>query len=466
MVPFDPEQLSVLAGGRWTVRPATPLAGWHFDSRQLKAGEIFVAIKTDRRDGHEFLAAAQEAGAGAAVVAQAQPKVTLPQLVVADPLRAWQAVAREQRRRFCGPVVGISGSAGKTSTKDLLACLLGGVEGGVLATEGNFNNHLGVPLTLTRLAPERHRYAVIEAGTSAPGELQPLARMIDPEVAIITLIAPAHTEALGGLEGVAREKATLPAAARPGGVAIITAATAVYPPFRDLGVRRLVLERAAVLRPVEPPADRVNFSVAQRGRETAVALADGLSPPVVFTLERVSEGMAENAALAICAARWLGVPNELIQERLHAWRPTALRGEVRWCGERLLYLDCYNANPASMADALANFATLAPAEVPRLYVLGCMEELGPTAAEHHRTLGRSLMLRGADRVLVIGSHAAAVATGAAERNGDAVSVEVVTTLDPIVEALSGWAGAVLVKGSRRYALEQAVAAIAAEVAHA
>jgi len=176
--------------------------------------------------------------------------------------------------------------------------------------------------------------------------------------------------------------------------------------------------------------------------------------------------MAENTGLAICAARWLGVPSEQIRERLRRWRPTALRGEVRWCGGRLLYLDCYNASPASMADALANFAARAPAEVPRLYVLGCMEELGPTAAEHHRTLGRSLRLRGADRVLVIGSHAAEVAAGAAERGGDAVPVQVVATLEPMVEALAGWDGAIFVKGSRRYALEQAVAEIAPEVAHA
>jgi UDP-N-acetylmuramoyl-tripeptide--D-alanyl-D-alanine ligase len=117
-------------------------------------------------------------------------------------------------------VVGISGSAGKTSTEDLLALLLGGSTSGVVATEGNLNNHIGVPLTLTRIDPPQHRVAVVEAGISAPGEMAPLAAMIEPDVAIITLVAAAHTEALGGLEGVAREKALLPAAVRADGLAL------------------------------------------------------------------------------------------------------------------------------------------------------------------------------------------------------------------------------------------------------
>jgi UDP-N-acetylmuramoyl-tripeptide--D-alanyl-D-alanine ligase len=212
MPTFAPQILAAWTGGRWTRLPEAPLTGFSADSRQLRPGQAFVALKTGRRDGHGFLAEAGRAGAVAALVAAAQADAALPQLVVPDPLTALQAIAREHRRSFAGPVIGISGSAGKTSTKDLLARLLGGERGGVLATEGNLNNHLGVPLTLLRLDPRAHAFAVIEAGISAPGEMAALAAMIEPDAAVITLVAPAHLEALGGIEGVAREKALLPAA--------------------------------------------------------------------------------------------------------------------------------------------------------------------------------------------------------------------------------------------------------------
>src|SRR5581483_5456989 len=258
---FSPAQLALWTGGRWTVPPTAPLTGFAIDSRLLQAGQIFVALKTDRRDGHDFLPAALAAGATAALVARAHPRIALPQLVVGDPLAAFQAIASEHRRLFAGKVVGISGSCGKTSTKNLLTLLLGGEAGGVLATEGNLNNHLGVPLTLTRIEPARHRFAVVEAGVSAPGEMAPLAKMIEPDLALITLVAPAHLEDLGDVEGVAREKAALPAAIRASGIAVFPKQCAEFTPFRELDVRTLVVEPADVIRPAEPPKDRVFYAV-------------------------------------------------------------------------------------------------------------------------------------------------------------------------------------------------------------
>src|SRR4051812_45501053 len=226
MPTFDPNTLAAWTGGRWTHLPSADVTGFHFDTRALRTGEIFVAIRTEKRDGHDFLADAQKAGASAALVAKPNAALSLPQLVVPDPRAAFQAIAREHRRAFLGKVIGISGSAGKTSTKDLLALLLGGEACGVAATEGNLNNLLGVPLTLTRLDSSRHRFAVVEAGISVPGEMKTLADMIEPDVALIPLVAPAHTQELGGIEGVAREKALLPAAVRPAGVAIFPKQTA------------------------------------------------------------------------------------------------------------------------------------------------------------------------------------------------------------------------------------------------
>ncbi len=454
---FSPNQLASWTRGRWTAPPPAALTGFTHDTRTLQPGQVFVALKTDRRDGHEFLAAAQAAGAGGALVSRADPTVALPQLVVADPLAALQAVARAHRRAFPGPVIGITGSVGKTSTKDLAAILLGGAPA-VLATERNLNNHIGVPLTLTRLDPAAHRFAVIEAGVSTPGEMQPLATMIEPDLAIVTYVGPAHLLELGDLEGVAREKAALPAAVHPAGVAIFPRQCAQFTAFHDLSVRKMTVEPAEVLRPAEPPKDKVFFAVTQREDTTALAIAYGPPPPLVFTMRRVSAGMAQNAVLAICAALWLGVPPEVIQRRLATWLPAQWRGEVRREGGRMLYLDCYNANPVSMADALDNFSALAPAGLPRAYVLGCMEELGPNAADYHRRLGRTLELRPVDRVFVIGDHAAALREGLLARGAAPDQIEVMTRLEPVADFLAGFRGAVFLKGSRRYQLEKALAA--------
>jgi len=453
---FDPAQLSRWTGGRWTAVPAAALAGFSVDSRHLRPGEVFVAIKTDRRDGHDFIAAAAASGAAAALVAVPDLTVALPQLIVADPLVAFQAIARAHRQRFSGPVVGVSGSAGKTSTKDLIALLLGGADAGVLATAGNLNNHLGVPLTLTRLDSARHAFAVIEAGIGGPGEMKPLAEMIEPDLSLITLVAAAHTETLGGLEGVAREKAILPAATRASGVAIFTKATASFAAFHELGVRSMVVERADVIRPAEPPRDRIYFTVTHRADETAVALAYGPPPPLAFTLRRVSDGMAQNAVLAICAALWLGQSRDAIQARLRSWQPAPLRGEIRREDGRMLYLDCYNANPASVADALGAFEAISPPEIPRLYVIGCMEELGREAGAEHRALGKSLRLADGDRLMVIGTHAADVCAGVLENGNVSRQLQIVSSLDPVAEAIRDWRGAVFVKGSRRYELERAL----------
>ena len=451
---FPPVQLAEWSGGRWTTPPAALLTAFGFDTRKLRPGDVFVAIATEKRDGHDFLEAAQSAGASAALVARANPAIALPQLVVADPLRALHAIAHAHRQTFRGPVIGISGSAGKTSTKDLLALLLGGASCGVVATEGNLNNHLGVPLTLTRLDPARHTFAVVEAGISTPGEMQPLADMIAPDVSLITLIAPAHTEDLGGIEGVAREKAVLPAATRPSGVAIFSQPTAEFAAFRELGVRTMVVERAEVVRPAEPPKDKVYFAISHRAEETAVALAYGKPPPLTFVFRRVSDGMAQNAALAICAALWLGVPRETIQSRLGGWQPAKLRGEIRRVDGRLLYLDCYNANPASMADALATFEAIAPAAAPRLYLLGCMEELGVESAAHHHQLGRSLQLRPNDQLLVIGTHAHDVCAGVRAQGDFTTQIQIASSIETMAAVLAEWPGAVFVKGSRRYQLEK------------
>ena len=466
MTVFSVDQLAAWTKGKWTRPPDALLTCFTTDTRQLRKGQVFVALRTDKRDGHDYLLAAQEAGASAAIVSRPDTDLALAQLVVADPLVAFQCIAREHRRTFRGPVVGISGSAGKTSTKNLLALLLGGERGGVLATEGNLNNHLGVPLTLTQLDPDRHRFAVIEAGISGPGEMDVLAGMIEPDFAIITFVGPAHLQELGGLEGVAKAKAVLPAAVRTGGAVLFPQSCCQFPAFRDLRVNAWRLGRADLPIVTDQPLANTFFTLIQCAEETLIAMRDSVSGKALnFVLRRVSDGMAQNAALAIRAALLLGVKAESIRERLVCWQPAALRGELRREEGRLLYIDCYNANPAAMGDALDAFYAVAPASDPRLLVIGCMEELGVESAMYHRALGRSIRLRRQDQLMVIGDAAESVREGALDHLAVAAQIEVVTNLDPVRARLASFRGAVFIKGSRRYQLETVLSGAASAGAH-
>ena len=448
MPSFAPAYLATWTGGQWTTKPNLPLHGFTQDTRKLRAGQVFVALRTDRRDGHDFLSAAMAAGASAALVSKPDGSLMLPQLVVPDPLKAFQTIAREHRRAFRGPVAAITGSCGKTSTKNLLARLLGG-EPMVLATEGNLNNHIGVPLTLTRLDPGGQESAVIEAGISAPGDMSELGGMIEPDYGIVTLVAPAHTEELGGLEGVAREKALLLHYVRPSGLGVFPKQCWDFAPFQDLPQTSIV----AVPQGESIRAPRtLAYSVRTSPTSTEVLIAGRRR----FDFRRVTRGMAQNAVLAIILASEMGVSDEAIQRALDDWQPAKWRGELKQDGQRTLYLDFYNANPASMADALENFYALVPPEEPRLLVLGCMEELGQDAPRYHRELGRSLQLRSQDEVFVIGTEADAVRAGALESGASETQVSVVSSLSPVVERVKAFRGAVFLKGSRRYELEKVV----------
>jgi UDP-N-acetylmuramoyl-tripeptide--D-alanyl-D-alanine ligase len=452
MPTFSPEFLARATGGVWTRRPERGLTGFTQDTRTLQRGDVFVALRTERRDGHAFLAEARAKGAAAALVARASPDESLPQLVVADPLLALQTAAREHRRRFRGPVIGISGSAGKTSTKNLLAQLLGG-EPRVLATRGTLNNHLGVPLTLLRLDPQEHAYAVVEAGISGPGDMPPLAAMIEPDLAIITMVGPAHLEALGSLEGVAREKAELPRAAR---VAVFPAECRQYAAFRDLtvsSVRAEQVEDAAALR--EPiGAERARYLLSRQAADMELRLS--AAPDTPFTMGLVSDGLARNAVLALLVALRLGLPIDSLRRRLAEWRSGDLRAEVRRSGDRLVYVDCYNANPASMADALDAFVRVAPAAAARFLVLGAMEELGVEAERHHRELGRRLPLRPGDLCCFVGGYGEAVRAGAADAGMDPQRIELVADSASLAPRVAAFRGSIFVKGSRRHALERAL----------
>ncbi|MBA4137019.1 MAG: UDP-N-acetylmuramoyl-tripeptide--D-alanyl-D-alanine ligase [Opitutus sp.] len=455
MPTFSPEKLAAASGGRWTRSPGGALVAFNQDTRTLTAGQVFVALQTEKRDGHEFLADAAAKGAAAAVVSRAVANAPLPQLVTTDALAAFQKIAAAHRREFTGPVIGVTGSAGKTSTKDLLALLLDArpvatdptSAGRVLKTEGNLNNFLGVPLTLTQLDPARHDYAVIEAGINEPGEMATLANMISPDHAVVTLVGPAHLEKLGSTQGVAAEKVQLLTAVRDNGLQVFPVGAWQYAPFRALKSPLVLVPANEAMVRVDGPT--IIFTVLHRPDRTEVTLGAKRT----FILRRVSSGMAQNAALALALASELGVPDAMLQPRLAAWAPSKWRGEMQRVGETEVYCDFYNANPASMQDAIQTFASLARPELPRLYVLGGMEELGAAAAEFHQQLGRTILLRPGDFLFTIGTHAAALREGLLENGNDPAQIAVVADLEPVRTKLATFRGVAFLKGSRRYRLE-------------
>ncbi|MGE9292399.1 MAG: Mur ligase family protein, partial [Puniceicoccales bacterium] len=320
-----------------------------------------------------------------------------------------------------------------------------------LRTEGNLNNFLGVPLTLTRLDEREHDFAVVEAGINEPGEMDTLASMIDPDLALVTCVAPAHLERLGTVEGVAREKARLGAAAAK---VIFPGTCWQYAPFRDLGARALVVtddqslartlpdEQCVVIRPG-------NVDVGGCRLELESAAIPAISCELPFN----SPGMVSNAALAITAALLCGVSPETVRTRLARWKASPQRGEWLQHGEQRFFVDSYNANPASMAEAMAAFAVAAPSELPRLYVLGGMKELGVDSYRFHIKTAEQLKLREQDRAVVIGSEADGYRDGLLKAGNRASQIKLFTETAAAKPEVSAFAGAIMLKGSRAYALE-------------
>jgi UDP-N-acetylmuramyl pentapeptide synthase len=345
-------------------------------------------------------------------------------------------------------VVGVTGSVGKTSTKDLLGALLGPT---AFVTEANLNNLLGVPLMLLRLEPTRHRYAVIEAGMSVPGELGVSAAILRPDVAIVTAVAAVHLEGVGSLAGVAREKATLVAALAEGGRAILPASLLAWPDFAVHADRCVAVRFAGEPAPAVRPARLVEASLGEEGGRRVLRL-DGES----FPLGPVSDGLARNAALAILAARAVGADVLALRAALVAWSPPVGRGSVHADGAQTFYVDCYNSSPASLLDAARCFDRLSAADArPRLWVLGGMAELGADSAALHRGCGAELPVRADDAVVAFGGDAAQLLAGLPVGPGPRVAAG---TLDAVRAVLAAHAGFVFVKGSRSFALERALPA--------
>lgn len=448
MIRFDVRTVATVTGGQILHNGAdVTIHGFSTDSRTLQPGDLFIPLRGERFDGHDYLAQAVRHGAAASLSEEVVVGLNIPVVQVHDTLKALGDLANAVRFRFAGPVIGVTGTSGKTTTKEMLAAILAR-RGPGLKSAGNFNNLIGVPLTLFGLLPE-HQWAVIEMGMSARGEIARLAQIAAPQVGVITNVGAGHLQQLGGISGVARAKGELFIHLPPGGTAIVNADD---PQINQLplanGVRRVLF----------------GFAPEAQVRATDVVAIDGV---VSFTLQLPDAEVAvhlpvpgrhnvQNAMAAAAAAWILDVPAADIAAGLAEFKPCPGRMElIELPGDLLLLEDSYNANPLSMRAALDALYDLGrPGR--RVAVLGDMLELGPTAADLHREVG-TLVAERADWLFTLGELAREIATGAAdhglpgERIVSADSVEkLLERLRPVLQP----GDRVLIKGSRGMRMER------------
>jgi len=453
--------LTATGGRLLSGAPQAVFRGIGIDSRKLAEGALFIAIEGENHDGHSFLPEVVARGGRGLVVKEGRlPEDDLKAwaeqdvvcIAVPDTTRALGAIAAFHRRRMPARIVALTGSNGKTTTRAMAAAILDRHRP-TLATEGNLNNEIGLPLTLLRLQPE-HGLAVVEMGMNHPGEIDRMARMAAPDIGLILNVAPAHLEGLHSVEGVMRAKGELLEHIRPGGKAILNA--------DDPHCRQLA------------KACRVETLLFGFAPEAAVRATDLVSGPrgwrfqlelpageIAVHLQLPGKFMVANALAAAAAAYCCGVPREAIKAGLEAVEAVDGRMQlVHLPWGITLINDCYNANPASTAAAIATLARMKGASRGAL-VLGDMLELGPEAAYWHRETGRTIGQAGLDRLFVHGAFAATLRDGAVEAGmapdrvlaGDIIEISVALTqwLTP-----GDW---VLVKGSRGMRMERVIAAL-------
>jgi UDP-N-acetylmuramoyl-tripeptide--D-alanyl-D-alanine ligase len=431
--------------------------GVSIDSRTLGVGEAFFAIRGHRLDGHDFVGDAIGRGAACVVVH------TLPDdlpahvavVLVDDTTNALGRLARWHRERFTVPVVGVTGSNGKTTTKEMIASVLG-TRARVLKSAGSLNNQWGLPLTLMALTPE-HDAAVLEMGTNQPGDIAGLVGIAAPTVAVVTTISPAHTEALRSLDGIVAEKSVLVRAIPPAGRVVLNAddprvlgmAASAAAPVLTYGRAASAAVRA--VGPIGEERDGIVFTLAVGGAEQPVRLAFAGAHNVTNAL----------AAAAVGHALGLELPD--IVRGLEAARPVKGRCVWREAGGVRILDDTYNANPVSVRAAIETVCA-ARGQGRTLVALGDMLELGAPAVEAHREVGRTVAAAGVAEFIGVG-RLAAEAVEAAREAGLAGALHTTTFEDTVAHLLKRVApgDVLLVKGSRGMRMERVVDALIARL---
>lgn len=429
--------------------PAEPSAALDYaavatDTRTLPAGALFVALRGEHFDAHEFLAQAVEAGAAAAVVEwvpEGAPEV--PYYEVADTLEALGRLARYYRRHLSARVLAITGSNGKTTTKELTRAVLS-TRYRVHATTGNLNNLVGAPLTVLA-APADTEVLVVELGTNAPGEVARLAAVVEADAAIVTSIAEEHLEGLGDLEGVLREETSILATLPASGFAAVGDEPRMLPEAARAMARRVRVAGWSGVADAELRAEDVRIDEEGRVRFRWQGRDVTLGIPARHN--------ARNALLALGVGMEWGVEPDAAVAALEGVRAGRMRGELHRYGELMVLSDCYNANPGSLRAAVDTLTSL-PRRGGRVAVLGSMLELGPGAAALHREAAEAVAAADVDLIVATGDFVAAFEPLAARLGGRLIrAADAPSAFGPLAERLRG-DEVVLLKGSRGVALER------------
>ncbi len=446
MTPIPLQTLSHFAAGTLRGDGSRLVTKVNTDSRKITAGEVFLALVGDKFDAHDFIPQAAAAGAAAVVVSKIDPAwgpLPCPVIEVADTLTALQQMARGYRLHHNPLIIGLTGSNGKTSTKDLTAVVMAR-KFTTRATFGNLNNHIGVPLTLLSLS-EGEQCCVTEMGMNHPGEIKVLTDIADPDAGIVTNVGMAHIEYMGTQDAIAWEKATLPAQVKRGGIVVLNANDAYTP----------VIARhcQAVVSTAGVGCGDVSASNLRADATGTTFTLDFGGEKLETRLPLLGEHMVGNAALAACMGWRQGIAPADIADALNGAKLTGGRLEPKVVKGVRFIDDSYNANPDSMIAGLRTLSTLGDEKSRRVAVLGRMGELGPTAEAEHRRVGEFAGSLKLDAVFSVGGAEAGWITEASK----AVSSEHFPDHAACAARLREWlreGDVVLLKGSRSSRMEQ------------
>ena len=411
MIGCTVQQLCNAVGGTLLQESGAVVTEVSTDSRSIPAGALFVPLVGERFDGHDYLDAALAGGAAGCLTAK-KPISLLDgkfYIQVPDTLEALKALAAWYRDKFTIPMVQVTGSAGKTTTKEMIAAVLS-QRFSTLKTQANFNNAIGTPLTLLNLAPE-HQAAVIETGMNHFGEIEYLGAMVRPDIAVISNIGDAHIEYLGSREGILKAKCEIFEHLKADGVAILNGDDAL--------LDTVTLSQRIVRCGQSEHCETRISDIVDHGVDGITCTVTTSRDTYALTIPAPGEHMAYSASMAVAVGEELGLSREEIVRGVAAYEPTGSRMRViRLPGGRVLLDDCYNANPQSVTAALE---VLGRTDCERrVAVLGDMGELGDLTDQAHFNAGALAAMLGIDFVIAIGSKAARIADGAAMSGGDVV----------------------------------------------
>ena len=449
---FDPHLLKKWTGGFWTDEPINKIENFCFDTRKIGKNECFLAIKNTNNDGHNYVKTAKISGAVAAIVEHEISNVPLPQLVVKNTLDAFQNIAKHYRKTLSTKIIGVTGSCGKTSLKELLALLLGDK---TFKTPENFNNHLGLPFSITQIDSENHKNAVIEVGISHKNEMDSLANILQPDEAIITNIGPAHLGNFNSLDDIGIEKFKLFNSTN-GNVFFFEKYQKYHHEKGHTYVLSTLQKNHSASRLISPKSHCTNIfyklSKSENGWDIIVSDSKFHIP---FLL---GSGAVQNFVLAITVALKNNLSTTLIQKRLLQWKPFQNRGTWKTIGTKHYFIDCYNANPNSYADSLERFYNEKSKNSPTCFVLGSMEELGPDSEKYHQEIAEHIALNSKDRFICIGHFCEAIKEGLIKKGFANKQIQYTKTTNeaiPLLQCLPQ--KYIYLKGSHCYHLENLVA---------